>query len=618
VAGVRGPGDAAGVAATARRLATETAGNPFMLTEMLRVGTDAAGGGAIPAGVADLVGTRLARLDRTTTAFLQAAAVAGARFDLDVAADAAGLDDDALLDAVDAALASGLIVEDGAERGRFPHDIVRRTLVAGLSAARRRALHQRLAAAIERLRAGGLDAHVAMLAHHSAAGAGPAGDVGAVAWSRRASAHATAHNAPAEAVRLWRQALALVPADEGGLAAEVTTGLGIALVTAGDGSGVRTLLDGAALARRHDRPDVLGRAALALADAADERPDLEAEARRLVDAAVRAAAPDPGGGEGALRHARLLVRQLRLGGVVDLPPPAALAALRERLAGLAAPGDVDERLRIAGELAVLADRAGDVASRVVAARETAMAAATLGDEDGVVDAMAVMAALAGDDPGAAAAVAEWAAVLHVARGAFPEAVAAAGALPAAGAGLPHPELLAWLWADAPPPPDGAGAAGVLGLLVAGDGDGARARLRDVLEDTRDRPEDGATLLTLGLAALAARALGDPDVVAEVQARLAPHADLMCGDGYRTVAGAASFHLGRLAAAAGEWAEAERHLLTALRVHTAWRARPWVALTQLALADVTEARGRPTDREWIAGLRTEAAWATTTLGLRPGA
>jgi hypothetical protein len=51
------------------------------------------------------------------------------------------------------------------------------------------------------------------------------------------------------------------------------------------------------------------------------------------------------------------------------------------------------------------------------------------------------------------------------------------------------------------------------------------------------------------------------------------------------------------------------------VHNAWGARPWVALTKAALADVLDARARPIDREWIAGLRSESAWVTRTLGLR---
>jgi hypothetical protein len=137
----------------------------------------------------------------------------------------------------------------------------------------------------------------------------------------------------------------------------------------------------------------------------------------------------------------------------------------------------------------------------------------------------------------------------------------------------------------------------------------------LVEDLRRRPEDAATLPELGLASLAAHELGDGPMVADTRALLAPHADLVCCLGYRFFAGAAVFHLGRAAAAAGEWAEAERHLLAALRLHTAWRARPWVALTQEALATVLEARGRSSDREWIAGLRSEAAWARSHLALR---
>jgi hypothetical protein len=116
-------------------------------------------------------------------------------------------------------------------------------------------------------------------------------------------------------------------------------------------------------------------------------------------------------------------------------------------------------------------------------------------------------------------------------------------------------------------------------------------------------------------ALAVTAGGRPAAVAEVRAALAPYADRTCGVGYRSFAGAASFHLGRLAATAGDWADAERHLQAALRHHTVLRARPWVALTQRALADVLEARGRTSDREWIAGLRSEADHVTSTLGLR---
>jgi hypothetical protein len=129
--------------------------------------------------------------------------------------------------------------------------------------------------------------------------------------------------------------------------------------------------------------------------------------------------------------------------------------------------------------------------------------------------------------------------------------------------------------------------------------------------------DGATRLhDLALDAIAAVAGGRPAGVAEARAALVPYAERTCGVGYRAFAGSARFHLGRLAAAAGDWSDAERHLQAALRHHTMLRARPWVALTQRSLADVLEARGRASDRDWIDGLRAEADHVTSTLGLRP--
>jgi hypothetical protein len=129
------------------------------------------------------------------------------------------------------------------------------------------------------------------------------------------------------------------------------------------------------------------------------------------------------------------------------------------------------------------------------------------------------------------------------------------------------------------------------------------------------PDGVGRLHALAVDALAVTSRGRPAAVAVVRAALAPYADRTCGVGSRRFAGAACCHLGRLAAAAGDWADAERHLQAALRHHTVLRARPWVALTQRALADVLEARGRTSDREWIDGLRSEADHVTSTLGLR---
>jgi hypothetical protein len=132
---------------------------------------------------------------------------------------------------------------------------------------------------------------------------------------------------------------------------------------------------------------------------------------------------------------------------------------------------------------------------------------------------------------------------------------------------------------------------------------------------RPLPPGDERLHALGVLALVAADLRDPGLVDAARSLLAPHADLTCGIGYRTFAGVAAFHIGRLAAVSGDWADAERHMLVALRRYSALQARPWVAFTQSVLADVLEARGRPSDREWLAALRGESRWATATLGLR---
>ena len=621
----------------ARRLVAETAGNPFLVTEMLRAESMFETDSPIPLGVQELVAGRLGRLGVAATELLRAAAVAGARFELDLVAAAAGLDETDTLDGLDAALGSGLVAEESAERYRFPHDIVRRTLVAQLSGARRRALHARLADAIESRRSDRLHDYTAILAHHTSATASPQGDRRAVRWSRAAAAQATERRALAEAVRLERQALTHVPADDGGQRAEVLTDLALALLAAGDPGGEPTLIEAATVARQHGRSDVLARAALALADRSAERPELRTDAGALVDAALGSFRPTDD--DGWLVHARLLARAVALAGTTGASPSdAALQALRRRLDALGGPDHLDERIALADDLAILADAAGSATSAVLAAHERAMAAALGGDDETVQACLRVIeeAAAKSDDRVAAALAAEHEAANAAMTGHFDDAlVAIEGAARARGvldgaaaAGIlarRHRAVLAWMLsspasipplgsAPRPDAPDANGDA-ALELLVRGEDDGARLIARDIVAGARPLPPGDERLHVLGVLALVAADLRDPGLVDAVRVLLAAHADLTCGVGYRTFAGVAAFHLGRLAAVSGDWADAERHMLVALRRYSALQARPWVAFTQSVLADVLEARGRPSDRESLAALRGESRWATATLGLR---
>src|SRR5690606_8384783 len=148
----------------------------------------------------------------------------------------------------------------------------------------------------------------------------------------------------------------------------------------GERSGAATLVEGARLAREQGRSGVLRRAAITLADAADGRPELRAAARELVEEAAAVTGTDDGDDDARAEGARLVVRRLRLGGHPPGPlDPEGFAALHRRVTARVDPRALDERARLADELAVLASAAGDPAQRVLAAHEQAMAAATRGD-----------------------------------------------------------------------------------------------------------------------------------------------------------------------------------------------------------------------------------------------
>jgi DNA-binding CsgD family transcriptional regulator/tetratricopeptide (TPR) repeat protein len=208
-------------------LADLTDGNAFLLTELWRelrdTGSVTERDGILqlarpvdelgtPESVRAVVSQRLARLAPTTTAALETAAISGAAFELDTLRRAAWLEEGELLDAVDEAERSGLLVEVPA-RGlayRFAHELVRRSVIDRLSATRRAELHLRVAEALERGRPGPDDrGRLAALAHHFAAAAPVGGRERAIAYNLLAASSATAALAFDEAAERLQTALAL-------------------------------------------------------------------------------------------------------------------------------------------------------------------------------------------------------------------------------------------------------------------------------------------------------------------------------------------------------------------------------------------------------------------------
>jgi predicted ATPase len=141
-------------AADADALSRRTDGNPFFLVEYARLLAEADDPGAAlasepPPAVADVLRRRLGALDDAATSVLRAAAVLGRDFRLDLVVAVTGRSDGEVLDALDPALAAGLVVEDGIDRFRFAHALVRDAVLAAVPLSRRARMHVRAGEALD-------------------------------------------------------------------------------------------------------------------------------------------------------------------------------------------------------------------------------------------------------------------------------------------------------------------------------------------------------------------------------------------------------------------------------------------------------------------------------------
>jgi DNA-binding SARP family transcriptional activator len=133
--------------ATADAWQARAAGNPFFLVELARLGeVDQA---EVPATVRDVVTRRLTGLPPRALDTLRLAAVAGRHFQAATIAAAGGLDADDVLDDLEAATVTGLVIEAGAEDYAFAHALTRDAVHQSLPPTRRARLHAQVAHALE-------------------------------------------------------------------------------------------------------------------------------------------------------------------------------------------------------------------------------------------------------------------------------------------------------------------------------------------------------------------------------------------------------------------------------------------------------------------------------------
>ncbi|MFG1873657.1 BTAD domain-containing putative transcriptional regulator [Sphaerisporangium sp. NPDC049003] len=186
-------------------VADRTGGNPFFVRETARLIAsegERAAVSVVPAGVRDVLRRRFVRLPVPAQTVMREAAVIGRDIDVDVLAEVNGGGEEAVVDALEAALMAGLLVEPEPGRLRFAHALVRDTFYDDISGLRRTRTHARVAAALEALRSD----EVAALAHHFAAGGER---VKAAHYAVLAAERAERRFAYSEAAALWDRALHL-------------------------------------------------------------------------------------------------------------------------------------------------------------------------------------------------------------------------------------------------------------------------------------------------------------------------------------------------------------------------------------------------------------------------
>jgi class 3 adenylate cyclase/tetratricopeptide (TPR) repeat protein len=229
----------------------ETEGNPFFVEEVfqhlaeegklfdaqgrwradLRVGEL-----EVPRGVRLVIGQRLERVCPECRGVLTTAAVIGRGFTFELLEALGEVQTDALLDAIDEAERAHLIAStaDGPEaRFTFAHELIRQTLLSGLSLPRRQRMHLRVAEAMEQVYARTLEEHAGDLAYHLYQAGTAAEPEKTAHYLALAGDRAFGAAAFEDALRHFENALSLHPADDRRGRADLLYKRGLALRSLG-------------------------------------------------------------------------------------------------------------------------------------------------------------------------------------------------------------------------------------------------------------------------------------------------------------------------------------------------------------------------------------------------
>ncbi|HEY1508721.1 MAG TPA: AAA family ATPase [Solirubrobacteraceae bacterium] len=269
-------------------LGEATNGNPFFLGEIVRslketggVSRAAQSGDiadratlGVPPSVREAIAGRVASMGERAEQVLQAAAVIGREFDVELLARMLGVHEDQLVDVLDAADDAALISEVPGigMRYSFVHPLIPPALYEQLGGGGRRRLHRQALDGLEQLLGDNARAQRGgELAYHALSGVPIVGAPKAIGYARQAGEQALAQLAPQEATRWFEHALALqqsaaaerAAGDGNTLLCDLLIGHGIAAQQSGDPEFRATLLKASELARQMGDTDRLVRGVLA-------------------------------------------------------------------------------------------------------------------------------------------------------------------------------------------------------------------------------------------------------------------------------------------------------------------------------------------------------------------
>jgi tetratricopeptide (TPR) repeat protein len=284
-----------------RGLREQTEGNPFFMEESLRALVDAhvleAGAEAqvgalasigVPESVADVILNRLSRVSDLAREALTIGATIGREFDLDVVPALVDAPGERVIEALEEAMASGLIgeVAESVDRFAFCHALARDAIYGRLSRTRRVRVHLRVATALETA-----GASAGELARHFFAAREIGAAARAVRYAVRAGEEAAESLAYEESVEHYRRALEAVTADpeaDEACRCDILLALGRVQWRTGDAAARTTYREAAASARERGDAEQLGRAALGLAERYWEASAADKREARFIAQAVEA------------------------------------------------------------------------------------------------------------------------------------------------------------------------------------------------------------------------------------------------------------------------------------------------------------------------------------------